>query len=167
MLLAACVPTVQRAGSPLATFEGPRFEVAAQRFVSFDGAELGLSAWLPPDGQQPWAVVIGLHGMNDYAETFYLAGPWWAKEGIATYAYDARGQGRSPDRGVWGGTRPRIHTIMGGILISSLFMIGVGSAQTPVLLGVTLVPLAWMLAVSLAERPEQVAAGTGGFTTCL
>jgi MFS family permease len=41
--------------------------------------------------------------------------------------------------GVWGGTRPRIHTIMGGILISSLFMIGVGSAQTPVLLGVTLV----------------------------
>ncbi len=41
--------------------------------------------------------------------------------------------------GVWGGTRPRIHTIMGGILISSLFMIGVGSAQTPLLLGVTLV----------------------------
>lgn len=105
MLLAACVPTVQRAGSPLATFEGPRFDVSAQRFVSFDGAQLGLSAWLPPGGQQPWAVVIGLHGMNDYAEAFYLAGPWFAERGVAFYAYDARGFGRSPHRGVWGGER--------------------------------------------------------------
>ncbi len=94
---------MQRAASPLATFEGPRFDVANQRFVSFDGAELGLSAWLPAQGNQPWAVVIGLHGMNDYAETFYLAGPWFAGRGVAFYAYDARGFGRSPRRGVWGG----------------------------------------------------------------
>lgn len=89
---------------PPATYQGPRFDEAAQRFYSFDGAPLGLTVWKPAD-RETWAVVIGLHGMNDYAETFYLAGPWWAKEGIATYAYDARGQGRSPDRGVWGGTR--------------------------------------------------------------
>jgi acylglycerol lipase len=102
MLIAACAPTVQRAGSPLSTFTGPRFDVAAERFVSFDGTELGLSAWLP-DGQEPWAVVIGLHGMNDYANAFYLAGPWFAERGVAFYAYDARGFGRSPRRGVWGG----------------------------------------------------------------
>lgn len=103
-LIAACIPTVQRAETPLANFHGPRFEVASQRFISFDGAPLGLSAWLPPEGQEPWAVIIGLHGMNDYADaTFYLMGPWFAARGVAVYAYDARGFGRSPDRGVWGG----------------------------------------------------------------
>lgn len=104
LALAACAPTVQQAMRPPAAYQGPRFDEAAQRFYSFDGAPLGLSVWKPAD-REPWAVVIGLHGMNDYAETYYLAGPYWAKEGIATYAYDARGQGRSPDRGVWAGTR--------------------------------------------------------------
>lgn len=102
-LVAACIPTIQRAGSPLAEFQGPRFNVAAERFVSFDGAELGLSAWLPPEGQAPSAVIVALHGMNDYANAFYLAGPWFAERGVAFYAYDQRGFGRSPDRGVWGG----------------------------------------------------------------
>ena len=44
--------------------------------------------------------------MNDYGEaTYYLAGPWFAERGVAIYAYDARGFGRSPNRGVWGGER--------------------------------------------------------------
>ena len=102
MLIAACAPTVQTAHS-LAGFTGPRFDIAAERFISFDGAPLGLTAWLPPEGQEPSAVIIGLHGMNDYANTFYLSGPWFAERGVATYAYDARGFGRSPNRGVWGG----------------------------------------------------------------
>lgn len=103
-MLAACVPTVQRA-APRADLTQPHFEPAAERFISFDGAELGLTAWLPPEGQEPRAVIIGLHGMNDYANTFYLAGPWFAEHGVALYAYDARGFGRSPNRGVWAGER--------------------------------------------------------------
>lgn len=103
MLIVACAPTIQRAGSPLDAFAGPRFDVAAERFVSFDGAELGLTAWLPSEGAEPSAVIIGLHGMNDYANTFYLAGPWFAERGVALFAYDARGFGRSPNRGVWAG----------------------------------------------------------------
>jgi len=94
---------VQRAGSPLDTFQGAHFDIANERFVSFDGTPLGLSSWLPPEGQEPWAVIIALHGMNDYAGAFYLAGPWFAERGVAVYAYDARGFGRSPHRGVWGG----------------------------------------------------------------
>jgi alpha-beta hydrolase superfamily lysophospholipase len=104
LALAACAPTVQQAMRPPAAYQGPRFDEAGHRFYSFDGAPLGLSVWKPAD-REPWAVIVGLHGMNDYAEAYYLAGPWWAKEGIATYAYDARGQGRSPNRGVWGGAR--------------------------------------------------------------
>jgi acylglycerol lipase len=46
-------------------------------------------------------VVVGLHGFNDYSNTFHLAAPWWAERGIATYAFDQRGFGRSPGRGVW------------------------------------------------------------------
>jgi len=100
LALAACAPVVQRPLIPPPTFRGPRLE--ADRFISFDGARLGLTHWDVPTGQ-PWAVVVGVHGMDDYANAFHLAAPYWAAHGIATYAYDQRGFGRSPRRGVWGG----------------------------------------------------------------
>jgi acylglycerol lipase len=99
-LLAACAPTVQRAAPPVAGFRGPR--LTDEWFVSFDGAALGLTRW-DAVGGEPWAVIVGLHGMNDYAGAFHMAAPWWARHGITTYAYDQRGFGRSPHRGVWGG----------------------------------------------------------------
>ena len=99
LALAACAPTIQAAGAPGMGFPGPRLE--DDIFVSFDGARLGLIRWLP-DGA-PRAVVVALHGMNDYANAFHFAAPEWAKAGIATYAFDQRGFGRSPQRGVWGG----------------------------------------------------------------
>ncbi|MGA0603040.1 alpha/beta fold hydrolase [Caulobacter sp. KR2-114] len=97
--LAACAPTLQHAGRPDLTFQGPR--LAGTEFVSFDGARLGVSRW-DAEGE-PWAVIVGVHGMNDYANAFHLAGPWWAKRGITTIAYDQRGFGRSPQRGIWAG----------------------------------------------------------------
>ena len=48
-------------------------------------------------------MIVGVHGMNDYANAFHLAAPWWAEQGVTTYAYDQRGFGRSPGRGVWAG----------------------------------------------------------------
>ena len=78
----------------------PRLE--GDRFISFDGAALGLSHWDVANGE-PWAVVVGLHGMDDYAGAFHLAAPYWASQGVATYAYDQRGFGRGAERGVWGG----------------------------------------------------------------
>jgi alpha-beta hydrolase superfamily lysophospholipase len=102
-LVAACAPLrMQHALQPSAAFSGPRLE--QDRFVSFDGAKLGLSTWLPASGE-PWAVIVGVHGFDDYANSFHLAGPYWAARGIATYAYDQRGFGRSPNRGIWAGDR--------------------------------------------------------------
>jgi alpha-beta hydrolase superfamily lysophospholipase len=102
-LLAACAPTLQQAGRPEAGFLGPRLDGAY--FVSFDGARLGLMRWnaAGPGGApvEPWAVVIGVHGMNDYANAFHMAAPWWAEQGVTTLAYDQRGFGRSPARGIW------------------------------------------------------------------
>jgi acylglycerol lipase len=100
VLLSACAQmTVQKPLAPEPGFAGPRLE--ADRFVSFDGARLGLSTWTPAG--EPWAVIVGVHGMDDYAAAFHLAAPYWASQGIATYAYDQRGFGRSPQRGVWAG----------------------------------------------------------------
>ena len=98
--LAACVPSVQRANIPEPGFSGPRF--VGDKFIAKDGALLGLSSWVPASGEVK-SVIVALHGMNDYARAFELAGPYWAQQGIATYAYDARGFGRSPQRGIWGG----------------------------------------------------------------
>jgi alpha-beta hydrolase superfamily lysophospholipase len=102
LALGACAPITQQAFKPTADFQGPR--LGEHSFTSFDGARLGLSVWTPANGE-PWAVIVGLHGMNDYAQAFWMAAPWWAKHGVATYAWDQRGFGRSPHRGVWAGEK--------------------------------------------------------------
>lgn len=100
VMLSACTPlVVQQAGAPPLGFQGPRIE--ADSVVSFDGARLGLTTW-EAEGE-PWAVVVAVHGMNDYANAFHFAAEEWAKAGVTTYAYDQRGYGRSPNRGLWGG----------------------------------------------------------------
>ncbi len=98
VLLGGCTPAVwQQASQPPAGFSGPRLE--ADAMVSFDGARLGLTRWEAQG--EPWAVVVALHGMNDYANAFHLAAPGWASQGVTTYAYDQRGFGRSAPRGIW------------------------------------------------------------------
>ena len=100
VMLSACTPLmVQQAGMPPVGFQGPRLEGDA--FVTFDGARLGLTRW-EAEGP-PQAVVVAVHGMNDYANAFHLAAPYWAQNGVTTYAFDQRGFGRSPNRGIWGG----------------------------------------------------------------
>ena len=68
---------------------------------SIDGARLAAQVWR---AEQPAAVLVALHGMNDYGNAFALPAAWWAREArITTYAYDQRGFGRSPGRGRWPG----------------------------------------------------------------
>src|SRR4051812_45656992 len=85
--LASCAPTVQRYGVPPAGFAGPALEQRA--FVTADGVRLPMEVWAAQG--EPWAVLIALHGMNDYANAFATAAPWWASQGVTTYAYDQRG----------------------------------------------------------------------------
>jgi alpha-beta hydrolase superfamily lysophospholipase len=97
--LSACAPMVQQRGAPPLGFGGPVLEPSA--FVAADGSRLPLEVWRAEG--EPWAVMIALHGMNDYAHAFAYSAPWWAGQGITTYAYDQRGFGRAPQRGVWAG----------------------------------------------------------------
>ena len=105
--VSACDPQVQgrNALSSPPGFTGPRLERDAMG--AQDGAKLPLMRWEATDGQggpvEPWAVIVGLHGMDDYAAALGLAGPYWAEQGVTTYAYDQRGFGGAPERGVWAG----------------------------------------------------------------
>lgn len=94
-----CTPLTQGAIA-MTDINEPGFDLEAETFISFDGAELGLTAWEAARGD-PEIVIVGVHGMNDWANAFYMAAPWWAEHGVTTYAYDQRGFGRSPGRGIW------------------------------------------------------------------
>jgi len=101
LALGACAsPRVQAPLTPLAGFAGPRVETDA--FVVRDGARLAMRSWAPLN-RGPDVVIVALHGINDSSAAWRLAGPWWAENGAVTYAYDQRGFGRSPGRGVWPG----------------------------------------------------------------
>lgn len=93
----ACAPQMQFTGS---TLVAP--ELRADFIQTSDGTLLPLRAWLPQG--KPKAVILGLHGMNDYAKSFAMPAESWRRAGIATYAYDQRGYGNTPQRGVWAGT---------------------------------------------------------------
>jgi acylglycerol lipase len=67
-----------------------------------DGETLPLRRWLPE--VQPKAVILALHGFNDYSNAFDAAAKQWVKQGIATYAYDQRGFGGAPGRALWPGS---------------------------------------------------------------
>ena len=70
--------------------------------VMADGYVLPIQSWQPPD--PPRAVVLALHGFNEYRDSFTAVGPYLALHGIATYAYDQRGFGTTAHRGLWAGT---------------------------------------------------------------
>lgn len=69
--------------------------------IAHDGARLGLTVWRAEGTDTPENVIVGIHGMNNYAGEFRLAAPEWAKMGMTVYAYDQRGFGRSVHRGYW------------------------------------------------------------------
>ena len=51
-------------------------------------------ATLPTSGVK--AVILALHGFNDYSNAFAMPARLWAERGIASYAYDQRGFGGAP-----------------------------------------------------------------------
>jgi len=108
LTLAACAPTTRQSADPAesgnarAALVGesvPRF--TGHEFVTADGQLLPLRKWLPRGKVK--AVILALHGFNDYSNAFDGSGKEWAAAGIATYAYDQRCFGAAPERGRWPG----------------------------------------------------------------
>ena len=77
-------------------------KITATTFFTTDGAALPLRRWLPT--RPPQAVMLALHGFNDYSMFFDTPAQFFSAAGIACYAFDQRGFGRAPQRGYWAGS---------------------------------------------------------------
>ena len=96
--LAACaLPSIHPAGDKTV-----KPILSSDHFIADDGLRLPLRIWLP-EPTAPDAVVIALHGFNDYSNFFEGTGQFLADRNILTYAFDQRGFGQAPGPGFWHG----------------------------------------------------------------
>lgn len=94
--LSGCMPVAYPPGAKIQAAQ-----LLNHEFVTEDGARLPLRHWLPQTEAK--AVLIALHGFNDYSNFFQTPGEYLSKQGIACFAYDQRGFGAAPHRGRWAG----------------------------------------------------------------
>jgi alpha-beta hydrolase superfamily lysophospholipase len=92
LLLGLCGPAMAQV---TARIDGDSFRAP-------DGTALPLRNWLPAG--KPAALILALHGFGDYSAAFRTPAEFWAKAGIATFAYDQRGFGGAPHTFHWAGT---------------------------------------------------------------
>ncbi|HTH97496.1 MAG TPA: lysophospholipase [Stellaceae bacterium] len=119
--LAACAPNFQdspNAFNPTAEQQAslvmPRLRqptlshLTNGAMIADDGKRLPMQVWLPHDANgdvtKPKAVIVALHGFNDYSHAFAMPASIWQARGIATYAYDQRGFGANDNAGIWPGS---------------------------------------------------------------
>ena len=95
--LTACMPMTYPPGA-----KSNAAQLNKTIFLTEDGANLPVRHWLPKS--DPHAVLIALHGFNDYSRFFQQPGDYLSKMGIACFAYDQRGFGAAPKRGLWAGS---------------------------------------------------------------
>lgn len=104
MFLSACAP---RNAPPGPGDTEPEIMIGEEgdsgTLITHDGLKLPIRVWMPEGDGRPDAVVLAVHGFNDYSHAFENAGEGFAKQGIAVYAYDQRGFGDAPHRGLWPG----------------------------------------------------------------
>ena len=67
--------------------------------VMADGYSLPVTAW--EADESPQAIVLAMHGFNDYRNAFSGPAHFFAENRITTYAYDQRGFGETAQRGLW------------------------------------------------------------------
>lgn len=97
-LLTACAPTPEGVNSVRTP------ELRESHFITRDDAALPLRIWNSTT-IAPKAVVVALHGFNDYSNAFNDVSRYWAENHqIYTYAYDQRGFGDTAKPGSWAGT---------------------------------------------------------------
>lgn len=98
-ILSACTPAVYGGGEPVVE---PSFTETS--LIAKDGQALPVRKWFPPK-LPPKAVLLAVHGFNDYSNYFKAPGTFLATHhGIASYAIDQRGFGQAPpEPGVWAG----------------------------------------------------------------
>jgi alpha-beta hydrolase superfamily lysophospholipase len=101
LYLGACAAPVEDPGDS----RGPPAN-ATEAFTTADGVRLPIRTFSA--GRHPKAVLVALHGFNDYSRSIENPARYFAQAGIETVAYDQRGFGGAPDRGKWAGTQAMV-----------------------------------------------------------
>jgi acylglycerol lipase len=118
-------------------------------FITHDEAYLPIRTWKSND-PTPRAIVIAVHGFNDYSNFFEAPGSFLAKNNITTYAFDQRGFGAAPEPGLW----PGVATLTSD-LISLTSLVKARHPKTPLyLLGESMG--GGVVMVTLKNAREQV-----------
>jgi alpha-beta hydrolase superfamily lysophospholipase len=104
ILLSGCMPAIYPSEA-----KTQAVKLTDSAFITEDGANLPLRQWLPKTETQ--AVLIALHGFNDYSRFFVKPAEYLSQHGIACYAYDQRGFGLAPKRGLWAGHQTYINDL--------------------------------------------------------
>ena len=103
-LLCVMACSVQWSCSPQLISLGPSTaepHLSTDALTTADRARLFLRTWTPK--KSPRAILVALHGFNDYSNAFADAGVYWSSRGIMVYAYDQRGFGSNEQAGQWPG----------------------------------------------------------------
>lgn len=105
-LISGCAPTPSGVGE-----SSREPQLSDSRFLAADGAALPVRIW-NSRVIEPQAVIVALHGFNDYSKAFSEVAGYWAKEHrIYTYAYDQRGFGHAAQPGSWAGTQTYVQDL--------------------------------------------------------
>lgn len=146
--LGACTPAFAPRGPDI---RAPH--MSAEAFEMSDGMHLPYRVWQPASGQAK-AVVLALHGFNDHSRAWTMPAESWLARGIATYAYDQRGFGRTAQPGIWAGTDAMVED-----LVSTLDLLAARHAPAPVFVAGESMGGAVAM-VALASRRLDAAAGS-------
>lgn len=105
--------------SPMTDFVAPAPVHRDGIFAGAGGLRLYYQSWLPPVGQAKKAVLINLHGLGDHSGLYPALANHFPGRGIALYAYDMRGNGRSPGQRAylrgWPEYRGDLHAFVGQV----------------------------------------------------
>lgn len=96
--IGACAPRLQPPGTDIAT---PHLTEDA--YITADSARLSMTIWPAEEAANPKAVIVALHGFNDYRNAFREPSVAMNARGIVVLAYDQRGFGEDPNAGIWAG----------------------------------------------------------------
>lgn len=114
--------------------------------VLSDGYVLPIKTW--PSKENPTAVVLGVHGFNDYSNAFDAVAHTFADNLITTYAIDQRGFGATEQHGIWAGS-----AILQSDLIETVTLLCEKHADLPLfLLGES---MGGAVIISAAQQIEQ------------
>ena len=103
--LGACAP-FQRA--PGETINAP--QLTSKGFLTADGELLVVKSWEPKE-KPAKAIIIALHGFNDYSNFFKDPVLYFANNSLKSYAFDQRGFGASEFPGSWSGTSTMVNDL--------------------------------------------------------